>query len=141
MIILDTSAVRALATGHKALNLPAGKTANTPADQLLIPALCLLQTEAADEHLHRRVPAFSAVAVDHLDTMAAVTVGTMMRDGHDGADTCHALYCALPRAECTGMSIRLTENEDRYPPGVVTADVNSPGMPGSPRLGSSTRTP
>ncbi len=39
-------------------------------------------------------------------------------------------FCALPRAEFTGMSILLTEFEDRYPPGVVTVDINSPGMLG-----------
>ncbi|MEW1568426.1 hypothetical protein AB0454_36295 [Streptomyces sp. NPDC093509] len=130
MIILDTSAVHALATGHKALNLLAGNMAHSPTDQLRIPALCLMQAEADDAQTHRRVLAFSSVAVDPLDTVAAVTVGTMIRDGYGGPDTCHALYCALPRAEFTGMSILLTEFEDRYPPGVVTVDVNSPGMLG-----------
>ncbi|MET8127034.1 hypothetical protein ABZV67_25055 [Streptomyces sp. NPDC005065] len=132
MIILDTSAVHALAVGHKALNLLAGNMARTPAptDQLRIPALCLMQAEADEEHLHRRVLAFSSLAVDPLDTMAAATVGTMIRDGYGGSDTCHALYCTLPRAEFTGMSILLTEHEDRYPPGVVTVDINSPGMLG-----------
>jgi hypothetical protein len=28
------------------------------------------------------------------------------------------------------MSILLTEDEHRYPPGVVTVDINSPGMLG-----------
>ncbi|MFD8740092.1 hypothetical protein ACFV06_34985 [Streptomyces sp. NPDC059618] len=130
MIILDTSAVRALADGHKALNLLAGNMAHSPHEQLRIPALCLMQAEADEEHLHRRVLAFSSVLVDPLDTLAATTVGTMIRDGYGGPDTCHALYCALPRAEFTGMSILLTEHEDRYPPGVVTVDINSPGMLG-----------
>ncbi|MHB9849129.1 hypothetical protein ACSYGO_07795 [Streptomyces krungchingensis] len=130
MIILDTSAVHALAVGHKALNLLAGNMAHTPTDQLRIPALCLMQAEADEAQLHRRVLAFSSVVVDPLDTMAAATVGTMIRDGYGGPDTCHALYCALPRAEFTGMSILLTEFEDRYPPGVVTVDINSPGMLG-----------
>ncbi|MGW3915010.1 hypothetical protein ACWEBX_26295 [Streptomyces sp. NPDC005070] len=130
MIVLDTSAVRALADGHKALNLLAGNMARTPTEQLRIPALCLMQAEADEEHLHRRVLAFSSVLVDPLDTAAAATVGTMIRDGYGGPDTCHALYCALPRAEFTGMSILLTEHEDRYPPGVVTVDINSPGMLG-----------
>lgn len=130
MIILDTGAVKALATGHKALNLLAGNMATTPGDQLRIPALSLMQAEADEEHLHRRVLAFSSVVVDPLDTTAAATVGTMIRDGYGGPDTCHALYCALPRAEFTGMSILLTEDERRYPPGVVTVDINSPGMLG-----------
>ncbi|MFE9812107.1 hypothetical protein ACFYRN_43110 [Streptomyces sp. NPDC005227] len=132
MIILDTSAVHALATGHKALNLLAGNMAHSPTDQLRIPALCLMQAEADEAHTHRRVLAFSSVVVDPLDTMAAATVGTMIRDGYGVPETCHALYCALPRAEFTGMSILLTEFEDRYPPGVVTVHINSPGMLGFP---------
>ncbi|MFJ9472452.1 hypothetical protein [Streptomyces caniferus] len=130
MIILDTSAVRALAGGHKTLNLLAGNMAKTPGERLSIPALCLMQAEAGEEDLAQRVLAFSSVAVDSLDTMAAVSVGTMIRDGYGGPDTCHALYCALPRPEFTGMSILLTGNEDAYPPGVVTVDIDSPGMLG-----------
>ncbi|PBC87050.1 MULTISPECIES: hypothetical protein [unclassified Streptomyces] len=130
MIILDTSAVRALAGGHKTLNLLAGNMANTPGEHLSIPALCLMQAESGEENLSQRVLAFSSVAVDSLDTMAAVSVGTMIRDGYGGPDTCHALYCALPRPEFTGMSILLTGNEDAYPPGVVTVDIDSPGMLG-----------
>ncbi|MEU9489442.1 hypothetical protein AB0D83_38415 [Streptomyces decoyicus] len=130
MIILDTSAVRALAGGHKTLNLLAGNMAKTPGERLSIPALCLTQAEADEENLSQRVLAFSSVAVDSLDTMAAVSVGTMIRDGYGGPDTCHALYCALPRPEFTGMSILLTGNKDAYPPGVVTVDIDSPGMLG-----------
>ncbi|MFW6723339.1 hypothetical protein ACHZ98_24915 [Streptomyces sp. MAR4 CNY-716] len=130
MIILDTGAVKALANGHKALNLLAGNMANTPGDHLRIPALCLMRAEADEEQLHRRVLAFSSVVVDPLDTMAAASVGTMIRDGYGASDTCHALYCALPRAEFTGMSILLTEGGGHYPPGVVTVDIDSPGMLG-----------
>ncbi|WJY43251.1 hypothetical protein QT196_39010 (plasmid) [Streptomyces sp. P9-2B-2] len=130
MIILDTSAVRALAGGHKTLNLLAGNMANTPGEHLSIPALCLTQAEAGEEDLSQRLLALSSVVVDSLDTMAAVSVGTMIRDGYGGPDTCHALYCALPRPEFTGMSILLTGNEDAYPSGVVTVDIDSPGMLG-----------
>ncbi|MFE9558761.1 hypothetical protein ACFYOD_35530 [Streptomyces sp. NPDC006703] len=130
MIILDTSAVKALATGHKALGLLAGNMARTPGDRLTIPALCLMQAEADDEHLSRHILALSAVTIDPLDTIASVSVGTMIRDGYGGPDTCHALYCALPRAAFTGMSILLTGHEDAYPPGVVTVDIDSPGMLG-----------
>ncbi|MDT0456910.1 hypothetical protein RM550_14375 [Streptomyces sp. DSM 41527] len=130
MIILDTSAVRALADGHKTLNLLAGNMARTPGERLSIPSLCLMEAEAAEGGLSQRVLALSSVVVDSLDTMAAVSVGTMMRDGYGGPDTCHALYCALPRPEFTGMSILLTGNEDAYPPGVVAVDIDSPGMLG-----------
>ncbi|MFH8558954.1 hypothetical protein ACH4FE_35930 [Streptomyces celluloflavus] len=130
MIILDTSAVTALADGHKTLNLLAGNMAHTPGDRLNIPALCLMQAEAGQENLSRRVLAFSSVAVDPLDTVAAASVGTMIRDGYGSPDTCHALYCALPRPEFTGMSILLTGHDDAYPPGVVTVDIDAPGMLG-----------
>ncbi|WP_432144792.1 hypothetical protein [Streptomyces sp. bgisy084] len=130
MIILDTSAVRALAGGHKTLSLLAGNMAKTPGECLSIPALCLTQAEAGEENLSQRVLAFSSVVVDSLDTMAAVSVGTMILDGYGGPDTCHAPYCALPRPEFTGMAILLTGTEDAYPPGVVTVDIDSPGMLG-----------
>ncbi|MGY0068259.1 hypothetical protein ACWZEH_15825 [Streptomyces sp. QTS137] len=54
----------------------------------------------------------------------------MVRDGYGGPDTCHALYCSLPRPEFTGMSILLTDREESCPPGVVTVDIDSPGMLG-----------
>ncbi|AZQ73625.1 hypothetical protein EKH77_22530 [Streptomyces luteoverticillatus] len=130
MIILDTSAVRAVFRGHKTLNMLAGNMARTPGDCLIIPALCLMQAEADGENASRQALSYSSVVVDPLDTVASVTVGTMIRDGYGGPDTCHALYCALPRAEFTGMSILLTGQEDAYPPGVVTVDIDSPGMLG-----------
>lgn len=130
MIILDTGAVSALAGGHKALNLLAGNMAHTPGDRLRVPAPCLMQAETRDERVSRIVLALSGVTVYDLDTIAAVSVGAMIRDGYGGPDTCHALYCALPRAEFTGMSILLTDNEDAYPPGVLTVDIDSPGMLG-----------
>ncbi|MEU8917310.1 hypothetical protein [Streptomyces nigrescens] len=43
MIILDTSAVRALASGHKSLNLLTGNMAKSPGVHLSTPALCLTQ--------------------------------------------------------------------------------------------------
>ncbi|NGO46534.1 PIN domain-containing protein [Streptomyces ureilyticus] len=130
MIILDTGATRALADGHKTLNLLVGNMAHTPGDVLRVPALCLMQAESEDAGVARKVLAFSSVVVDDLNTVASVTVGTMIRDGYRGADTCHALYCALPRPEFTGMSILLTDREQNYPPGVVTVDIDSPGMLG-----------
>ncbi|MEW2397870.1 hypothetical protein [Streptomyces sp. NPDC046862] len=130
MIILDTGATRALADGHKTLNLLAGNMAHTPGDFLRIPALCLMQAESEDAGTAQRVLAFSSIVVDDLGTAASVTVGTMIRDGYGGADTCHALYCALPRPEFTGMSILLTDREQNFPPGVVTVDIDSPDMLG-----------
>ncbi|MFI1968879.1 hypothetical protein BLA24_24155 [Streptomyces cinnamoneus] len=129
MIILDTSATLALVQGHKTLNLLAVNMTRT-GDQLVIPALCLMQAEAEDVGASRRALGLPCVTVDNLAMTAAVSVGKMIRDGYGGPDTCHALYCALPRAEFTGMSILLTGHEDAYPPGVVTVDIDSPGMLG-----------
>ncbi|CAL9507622.1 hypothetical protein [Streptomyces sp. enrichment culture] len=130
MIVLDTGATRALAVGHKALNLLAGNLARTPGHLLRVPALCLVQAESQEAGAGGRVLAFSSVVVDDLDTPGAVTVAHLMRDGYGGADTCHALYCALPRLERRGMPILLTDRKDAYPPGFLTVDIDSPGMLG-----------
>jgi hypothetical protein len=130
VIILDTSAVSALAQGHRALHFLAGNVAATPRDWLHVPALCLLQAEAADKDLARNVLALPGLLVDPLDQTAAATVGGMVRDGWGGPDTCHALYVATPHQESGGMSIILTGREGDYPPGILTVDIDSPGMLG-----------
>ncbi|EMF02190.1 hypothetical protein J7W19_03620 [Streptomyces mobaraensis NBRC 13819 = DSM 40847] len=129
MIILDTGAVTALARGHKTLSLLAGNAGRSPGERLIVPATCLMQAEVAED-ASRQVLAFSSIAVDSLDTVAAVAVGAMVRDGYGGPDVCHALYCAMPRADFAGLSILLTDREESYPPGVVTVDIDSPGMLG-----------
>ncbi|WP_406069102.1 hypothetical protein OG372_14675 [Streptomyces sp. NBC_01020] len=130
MIILDTSAVTALAHGHRALHLLAGNVAGTPGDWLHVPALCLMHAETSDAGLARSVLALPGVLVDPLDQTAAATVGGMVRDGWGGPDTCHALYIATPHQESGGMSIILTGRENDYPPGSLTVDIDSPGMLG-----------
>ncbi|MFI5768663.1 hypothetical protein ACIA74_08925 [Streptomyces sp. NPDC051658] len=130
MIILDTSAVAALAQGHRALHLLADNMAHTPGDWLHVPALCLMYGEVASENLAREALALPGVLVDPLDRTAAATVGAMVRDGWGGPDTCHALYVATPHQESGGMSIILTGREDDYPPGILTVDIDSPGMLG-----------
>ncbi|WP_329119446.1 hypothetical protein [Streptomyces sp. NBC_01353] len=112
------------------LNQLAANMAKTPGDAMWVPALCLVQAEAASEGAGRAALSFSSVAVDTLDTVAAVTVGTLVRDGFGDPDACHALYCASPRPQFTGMSILLTADEDRYPPGIVTVGIDSPGILG-----------
>ncbi|MEV0494742.1 hypothetical protein [Streptomyces atratus] len=130
MIILDTSAVSALGQGHRALHLLAGNVAATPGDWLHVPALCLMRAETADKDLARNVLALPGILVDPLDRTAAATVGGMVRDGWGGPDTCHALYIATPHQESGGMSIILTGRETDYPPGILTVDIDSPGMLG-----------
>ncbi|MEU6393902.1 hypothetical protein [Streptomyces sp. NPDC046939] len=95
-----------------------------------------MQDEADKDHLHRRVLALSSVVLDPLDTTASAPVGTMIRDGYGygSPDTCHALYCALPSAEFTGMSILLAddENENRYPRASWPSTSTPPACSASP---------
>ncbi|MFF1630047.1 hypothetical protein [Streptomyces sp. NPDC058272] len=129
MIILDTSAVTALATGHKALNaLAVNVTAS--GDRLLVPALCLAQAEAGQAGAARAVLGYPCTDVEVLGQVDAPAVGTMFRDGYGGMDTCHALYTALRRTGTGGMPILLTGNEDHYPPGILAIGIDTPGMLG-----------
>ncbi|MER7404143.1 MULTISPECIES: hypothetical protein [Streptomyces] len=130
MIILDTSAVVALVRGHRALHLLADNVAHTPGDWLHIPALCLMYAESMEKGVAGDVLALPGVMVDPLNQTGAATVGAMFRDGWGGPDLCHALYVATPHMETGGMSIILTGNESGYPPGILTVDIDSPGMLG-----------
>ncbi|MFF3909551.1 hypothetical protein ACFYZJ_27035 [Streptomyces sp. NPDC001848] len=130
MIVLDTSAVVALTQGHRALHHLADNVAHTPGDRLHIPALCLMHAESTEKGIAGDVLALPGVMVDPLTQVAAATVGGMIRDGWGGPDTCHALYVATPHLETGGMSIILTGREDDYPPGILTVDIDSPGMLG-----------
>ncbi|MFG3022075.1 hypothetical protein ACGFZQ_26585 [Streptomyces sp. NPDC048254] len=130
MIILDTTAVVAMMRGHRALHLLADNVAGTPGDWLHIPALCLMHAEAKEKGAASDVLRLAGVMVDPLGQAAAATVGAMYREGWGGTDVCHALYVAEPHLETGGMSIILTGQEDDYPPGILTVDIDSPGMLG-----------
>lgn len=130
MIILDTSAVVSLAQGHHALHHLADNVAHTPGDWLHVPALCLMYAEAKKKGVAGDVLALPGVMVDPLSQAAAATVGGMYREGWGGPDICHALYVATPHLETGGMSIILTGEEGNYPPGMLTIDIDSPGMLG-----------
>ncbi|GGX24573.1 hypothetical protein [Streptomyces lomondensis] len=130
MIILDTSAVIALTQGHRALHHLADNVARTPGAWLHIPALCLMYAESTEKGVAGDVLALPGVMVDPLNQTGAATVGAMFRDGWGGPDICHALYVATPHLETGGMSIILTGREDEYPPGILTVDIDSPGMLG-----------
>ncbi|WP_369383986.1 hypothetical protein [Streptomyces sp. cg36] len=129
MIILDTSAVVAMAAGHKVLNaLAVNVTAS--GDRLLVPALCLAQAEATQPHAAQAVLGYPCTDVETLGQIDAPAVGAMFRDGYGGMDTCHALYTALRRTGTGGMPILLTANEDQYPPGILAIGIDTPGMLG-----------
>ncbi|MFD5951781.1 hypothetical protein ACFWAZ_38465 [Streptomyces collinus] len=130
MIILDTSAVVALAQGREALHRLVDNVAHTNGDRLHIPALCLMQAESMEKGTAGDVIALPGVMVDPLHQTAAATVGSMIREGWGGADICHTLYVATPHIETGGMSIILTGREGDYPSGILTVDIDSPGMLG-----------
>ncbi|MFC9592770.1 hypothetical protein [Streptomyces sp. NPDC056944] len=124
MIILDTSAVLALAQGHRKLQRVADNAAASPFRHLQVPALCLLQAETQDEGAGDAALALPGIDVVPLDTVAAVTVARMVRGGFGGPDVCHALYTALPAPHRPTMDLILTDRPDLYPPGTVTVDID-----------------
>jgi hypothetical protein len=112
VIILDTGAAVALASGHKALNaLAVNITAS--GDRLMVPALCLMEAEADHPGAARAVLGYACTDVEALGRINAPAVGTMFRDGYTD-----------------GMPILLTDNEDRYPPGVLAIGIDTPGILG-----------
>ncbi|MFJ3913833.1 PIN domain-containing protein [Streptomyces vinaceus] len=129
MIILDTSAVTALADGHKALNaLAVNMTAS--GDRLLVPALRLAQAETDHAGAAHAVLGYPCTDVETFGQIDAPAVGTMFRDGYGGMDTCYALYTALHRTGFGGMLTLLTDDEHRYPPGILAIGIDTPGILG-----------
>ncbi|MEV6206099.1 hypothetical protein [Kitasatospora sp. NPDC051914] len=130
MIVLDTSAVVALAAGHRALVRLADNAAASPFKHLAVPALCLLAAEAAAQGSGTFALALPAIEIEPLDSMAAITVATMVRDGIGAQDTSHALYAALPTGSRGTMHMILTNQEHRYPPGTITVHIDDPRLLG-----------
>ncbi|MEV8094378.1 hypothetical protein [Kitasatospora sp. NPDC085879] len=130
MIILDTSAIMALAAGHRTLVRLADNAAASPFRHLSVPALCLLAAEAASPGAGTFALALPAVEVEPLDSAAAVTVATMVRDGVGAQDVSHALYCALPTGSRGTMHMILTDQEHHYPPGTITVHIDDPRLLG-----------
>ncbi|MEU4351205.1 hypothetical protein [Streptomyces sp. NPDC023838] len=124
MIILDTSAVLALARGHRKLERVAENAAASSFRHLLIPALCLMQAEIDDAGSGMNALALPGIDIDPLDTVGSVAVAAMVRDGLGGPDVCHALYTALPSPQRPQTDLILTGREDDYPPGTVTVAID-----------------
>lgn len=124
MIILDTSAVLALARGHRKLARVAHNAAASPFHHLLVPALCLMQAEIDDASSGLTTLALPEIEIEPLDTVASVAVAAMVRDGLGGPDTCHALYLSLPSPQRPQTDLILTGREGDYPPGTVTVDID-----------------
>ncbi|MFD9124173.1 hypothetical protein [Kitasatospora sp. NPDC059571] len=130
MIILDTGAVTALAAGHRALLRLADNAAGSPFNHLMVPALCLMEAEAQTQDAGAFALALPAIEIEPLDSVAAVTVAVMVRDGIGAPDTCHALYTSLPTGSRGTMHVILTDQEQVYPPGTITVHVDDPRLLG-----------
>ncbi|WP_042407634.1 hypothetical protein [Streptacidiphilus carbonis] len=124
MIVLDTSALTALAGGHGKLARIAENAAASPFRHLIVPALCLLQAELHDADAGLHVLSLPGIDVESLDPVAAIAVASMVRDGYGGPDTVHALYCSLPSAHRPETDLLLTARAQDYPPGTITVDID-----------------
>lgn len=98
----------------------------------------------------RAVLGYQCADVEPLGQRDAPAVGTMSRDGYGGTDTCHVLCTALCRTGTGGMPILLTDDEHRYPPGMLGFHWTRPAASGAaagaaygsgPRAGRATGTP
>jgi hypothetical protein len=124
VIVLDTSAVLALADGHRKLARVADNAAASPFRHLLVPSLCLMQAEIEAAGSSMNVLALPGIDVEPLDAVSSVAVATMVRDGLGGPDTCHALYLSIPSPQRPETDIVLTGREGDYPPGTVTVGID-----------------
>ncbi|MFC1405724.1 MULTISPECIES: hypothetical protein [Streptacidiphilus] len=124
MIILDTSAVTALASGHRKLARIAENAARSPFRHLLVPALCLMQAEVAEADAGLHALSLPGIDIEALDPVAAIAVAAMVRDGYGAPDTAHALYATLPSAHRPEADLLLTARHHDYPPGTITIDID-----------------
>ena len=130
MIILDTSAVTAFATGHRKLHRLISNAAASPFEHLLVPALCLMAAEITDEGAAGRILGLPVVEIEPLDAAQAATVGTMIRDGYGSPETCHAIAASLPTPLRPTQLLILTDRQEEYPPGIITVSINDPRLDG-----------
>ncbi|MEY9876352.1 hypothetical protein ABH931_005862 [Streptacidiphilus sp. MAP12-33] len=132
MIVLDTSALSALAAGHARLHRIVDAALRSPFQHLLVPVLCLLEAEAEaeakDEGVAAAVPALPAIEFEPLDATTTVVVATMVRDGYGGPDVAHAIAASLPTPLRPVQHLILTARQDLYPPGITTVDIDDPRL-------------
>ncbi|MEV7775669.1 hypothetical protein [Kitasatospora sp. NPDC086791] len=128
MIILDSSALSALATGHPRLHRIVDSALRSPFQHLLVPVLCVVEAEVKDEGAAHAVMALPALEFEPLDASAAVVVATMVRDGYGGADLAHAIATSLPTPVRPLQHLILTARPELYPPAIATVDIDDPRL-------------
>ncbi|MER6400852.1 hypothetical protein ABT263_33155 [Kitasatospora sp. NPDC001603] len=128
MIILDASALAALAAGHPRLHRIVDSALHRPFQHLLVPVLCLVEAEVKDEGAAHAVLALPSLEFEPLDASTAVVVATMVRDGYGGQDLAHAIAASLPTPARPQQHLILTARADLYPPGIVTVDIDDPRL-------------
>ncbi|WP_030241945.1 hypothetical protein [Streptomyces sp. NRRL S-350] len=128
MIILDSSALSALAAGHPRLHRIVDSALHSPFQHLLVPVLCLVEAEIKDEGAAHAVLALPSLECEPLDASTAVVVATMVRDGYGGQDLAHALAASLPTPVRPQQHLILTANPQLYPAGIVAVDIDDPRL-------------
>ncbi|MEV7027859.1 hypothetical protein [Kitasatospora sp. NPDC093558] len=128
MIILDSSALSALAAGHPRLHRIVDSALHSPFQHLLVPVLCLVEAEIKDEGAAHAVMALPALEFEPLDATTAVLVATMVRDGYGGPDVAHAIATSLPTPVRPLQHLILTARPGLYPPGISTVDIDDPRL-------------
>ncbi|MGW4894748.1 hypothetical protein ACWEQL_21135 [Kitasatospora sp. NPDC004240] len=128
MIVLDSSALSALAAGHPRLHRIVDSALQSPFQHLLVPVLCLVEAEIKDEGAANAVLALPAVEFESLDASTAVVVATMVRDGYGGQDLAHAIATSLPTPVRPQQHLILTARPDLYPPGIVAVGIDDPRL-------------
>ncbi|MEU4118950.1 hypothetical protein AB0F71_31210 [Kitasatospora sp. NPDC028055] len=128
MIILDSSALSALAAGHPRLHRIVDAALGSPFQHLLVPVLCVVEAEVKDEGAAHAVMALPALEFEPLDASTAVVVATMVRDGYGGPDLAHTIATSLPTPARPLQHLILTARPELYPPGVSTVDIDDPRL-------------
>ncbi|MEV7218245.1 hypothetical protein AB0O31_34760 [Kitasatospora cineracea] len=128
MIILDSSALAALAAGHPRLHRIVDSALHSPFQHLLVPVLCLVEMEVGNEGAAQAVLALPALEFEPLDATSAVVVATMVRDGYGGQGVAHAIATSLPTPARPMQHLILTARAELYPPGVATVDIDDPRL-------------
>ncbi|GAA4839915.1 hypothetical protein [Kitasatospora terrestris] len=128
MIILDSSALAALAAGHERLHRIVDAALHSPFQHLLVPVLCMVEAEIKDEGAANAVLALPSLEFEALDASTAVLVATMVRDGYGGPDLAHAIAASLPTPARPMQHLVLTARQELYPPGIVTVDIDDPRL-------------
>ncbi|MFI5645405.1 hypothetical protein [Kitasatospora sp. NPDC051705] len=128
MIILDSSALSALAAGHPRLDRIVDSAMQSPFQHLLVPVLCLVEAEIKDEGAAQAVLALPSLEFEPLDATTAMVVAAMVRDGYGGQDVAHAIATSLPTPVRPQQHLILTADPGLYPPGIVAVDIDDPRL-------------